>query len=216
MTLFAVSVPMILWYCYTWAVPVIILAALYGLRWKAGMWGNCLSLGAVLFSILVAVGWWEELAELLARQAPITLFCADCIALWAIFLLTLLFLDFATRSMSTIKVKYAEMVENIGNGILLFLLFLALYGFFLFAEDLGPVGEHSGTAAPGDSVAIQMFRIFSAGNLSAFTVVNQFDDKGNFRKLHLQRRQAIMYNAWGEDGSIQGTEELVNKIKRRE
>jgi signal transduction histidine kinase len=206
---------MVMWHIYGYAIPVVILAVLYGLRWKAGMWSNCLSLGAILFSILVAVGGWENLAELIAQQAPSTLFLADCIALWIIFLASFAILDIILRFMSTVKVKYADPVEKAGNGIALFLIFVALYSFFLFAEDLGPVGEHADAAQPEDTMMIQTFRFLSAGNLSGFTKVRQFDDKGNFRKLHLQRRQALMHNVLTKEGSIQ-FDGNIDQIKRRE
>ena len=197
------DIPLILYHIYGYVVPIVILAALFGFRWKVGLWGNCLTLGAVLFSFLVAAGWWEDVAELLAGQASSLLFAADCVAFWTLFIISLLVLDTATRFMSTIKVKYAEQVENIGNGAVLFVLFLALYGTFLFAEEIGPVGEHANVAMPEDSAPVQMLRLLSAGNLAGFTQVNQFDDRGKFREKHLQRRQAIMSNAISKGGSIQ-------------
>jgi len=209
---------MVMYQIYVFAIPLVILAALGGFRWKAGLWGNSLTLGAVLFSVLTAVGWWEDVAELLAKQAPATLFVADCIAIWVLFIVSLLILDTATRYMSTVKVKYNDMVENVGNGIVLLLLFVTLYGFYLFAEELGPVGENL-DAVPSNGVAawgIPMFRHLSApgqGNLSAFTGGNQFDDRGEFRKLQLQRRQAIMGNMLGDDG-LQGTDSQVDQMKR--
>jgi len=198
---------MILYHIYGYAIPVIILATLYGFRWKVGMWGNSLSLGAVLFSFLVAVGWWESLAELLAQQVPKMLFLADGVAFWAIFVLTLSILDAATRFVSTVKVKFADSVENAGNGIILFLLFAVLYGTFLFAEELGPVGANLNDPEPGNSAVISLLRILSSnegmkGNLATFTEGNQFDGSGNHRQLHLQRRQAIMLNMLGDNGSI--------------
>ena len=211
------SIPVVLYLIYGYAIPVVILAVLYGFRWKAGMWGNCISLGTVLFSFLIAVGWWEDVAELLAQQAPITLFVADCVAFWIIFIVALLILDTATRFMSTVRIKYADVIENVGNGIVLFLLFLTLYGIFLFAEDLGPVGEKLVADSPGDSVAIKILRILSVGNLSAFSEnnVKQFDGEGEFQSLHQQRRQAIMYNQLNGD-SIKGSADLVGKLKRKE
>ena len=213
MVLFA-DVPTAMFHIYGYAVPIVILAALFGFRWKAGMWGNCLSLGAVLFSFLIAVGWWEDVAELLVKQAPVMLFAADCVAFWTVFVIALLVLDGATRFLSTVKVKYAEQVEYVGNGAVLLLLSLALYGIFLFAEDLGPVGEHEDVDSLADSVPIQVLRILSDGNLSGFTRVNQFDDTGNFRTLHLQRRQAIMLNQLSDNG-IKGSEAQAGKVKRR-
>ena len=206
------DIPLVLYHIYGYAVPIVILATLYGFRWKAGMWGNLLTLGAVLFAFLVAVGWWEDVAGLLAGQASSLLFVADCVAFWTLFIITLLILDTATRFLSTIKVKYAEQVENIGNGAVLFVLFLALYGTFLFAEEIGPVGEHANVTVPADSTmvqtTIQMLRQLSTnnggwkGNLSSFTNDNMFDRYGEFRQLHLERRQALMDKVKG-GGSIQ-------------
>ena len=207
---------MVMYQIYGFAVPLIILAALGGFRWKAGLWGNTLALGAVLFSVLIAVNWWEDVAELLAKQAPVTLFVADCIAIWVLFIVSLLILDMATRYISTVKVKYHDMVENIGNGIVLLVLFLVLYGFFLFAEELGPVGEWHDVSPKEDSAAVKVFRMLSApgqGNLSAFSGGNQFDGKGKFRTLHLQRRQAIMGNMLSDNG-LQGSDSQVGQMKR--
>ena len=212
---------MVMWHIYVWVVPIVILAVLYGFRWKAGLWSNSLTLGTILFSILVAVGWWESLAYLIATSAPLLLFFADSVAIWTIFLVTFALLDLTTRFMSTIKVKYVDIVENVGNGIVLFMLFLALYGFFRFAEELGPVGEHAPPTidTSGDSMAVKVFRILSDGNLSGFTQVNQFDDSGEFRALHLQRRQALMYNMMSDQEKsaiygLQGKDEQVEKLKR--
>jgi len=222
MTLFAFSIPMALYYSYQVAVPIVIFAALLGLRWKVGMWGNILSLGAVLFAFLIAVGWWENLAFLLGTNVPQMLFVADCIAFFAIFLVALLILDFATRSFSSVKVKYADMVEKVGNGVALFLLAVAVYAVYLFgSDDLGTVGEYHTVQAKGDSVTISALRMLSAGNLSGFIEVNQFDGRGDFRELSLKRRQALMSNmldkaSEGAIHGIQGDDKLVEKIKWRE
>ena len=214
---------MALYHIYGWVVPIIILAALFGFRWKVGMWGNILSLGAVLLSFLIAVGWWENLAYFLTKQAPVLLFVADTVAFFTIFLVSLLILDLATRHMSTIKVKYADQVEKIGNGVALFLLSSALYVTYLFgAGDLGAVGEHHNAPVPGDSVTITALRILSAGNLSGFTQVSQFDSRGDFRRLHLERRQALMHTMLqgGADDwpwhRIQGTDSQAEQVRWRD
>jgi len=207
MTLFAVSIPLVLYQIYGVAVPLVILAALYGFRWKAGMWGNCVTLGAVLFSILIAFGWWEDAAYLLAQQVPAMCYIADCVAFWTLFLVSLLILDTATRSMSSIKVKYNDIVENVGNGIALFLLFLALLGVHSIANGhMGMVGEVKNPPANSNSGAnavISVIRLLSEGNLSTFTSGNQFDDTGKFLNRHLQRRQALMTNAEKAEGPWQ-------------
>ena len=223
MPLFALSVPQAMFNIYEYAVPITLLAVLYGFRWKVGMWGNALSLGAVLFSALIAVGWWEDVAELLAKQVPMMLYLADCIAIWGLFLVSLLALDTATRFMSTVKVKFHEQVESVGNGIVLFLLFLALFQFQTLANGhFGMVGEHH-TVTKSDvekggmtNATLGALRMLSAGNLSGFTQVNQFDDRGDLLELHLQRRQAIMLGWRGEEPVMRADDGLIEKMKRRQ
>ena len=216
---------MVLYHIYGWVVPIIIFAALFGLRWKVGMWGNILSLGAVLLSFLIAASFWESLAYLLGTNVPQMLFVADCVAFFTIFLISLLILDFATRCMSAVKVKYADQVEKIGNGVALFLLASALYMTYLFGSvDLGTVGEHHDAQARGDSITIGALRILSAGNLGAFNQdnVRQFDARGEFRDLHLKRRQALMHTMLqsGEGDwpwqRILGTDSQAEQIRWRE
>ena len=215
---------MVLYQIYWFAVPVILLAALYAFRWKAGLWGNCVTLGVLQFSILIAIGWWEDVAELLAQQAPVTLFFADGIAIWTIFLLSLAILDTATRFISTVQVKYNGIVEMVGNGIVIFCLFSTLYWFHIFAnEHLGMVGAPADASLLRDSAndpTIRMFRALSLqgnvyGNLAPFTQGYQFDDKDEVLELHLKRKQAIMLTMLGEDGQLQGTEEQVDQMKRK-
>ena len=220
MTLFAFSIPLILYNVYGYVIPIVILAALYGFRWKIGMWGNTITLGAVLFSILIAFGWWEDVAYLLSTQVPPMLFIADCISIWVIFLISLLILDTATRYMSTVKVKYNEIVENVGNGIALFLLFGVLFQFTIFANGhLGMVGENPGTASPGTATnaTISALQILSAGNLSGFSQTNKFDASNDFVELNLQRRQALMLNVMRAEGPIQGIQaddSLIDRVER--
>ena len=204
---------MLMYRIYVYLVPIVILAALGGVRWKAGLWGNTIALGAVLFSILIAVAWWEDLAAVIVGLSANTLFVADCVDIWVIFLVSLLLLDTATRYMSTVKVKYNDIVENVGNGLVLILLFVALFGFYQFTEVIGPVGEHDDFDVEQSSflvkTSIPMFRMLSApeqGNLSAFSDGYQFDDSEKFLELHLKRRQALMYTQL-ESGTFVGTNE---------
>ncbi|MDR3182187.1 MAG: hypothetical protein LBT89_04565 [Planctomycetaceae bacterium] len=135
------QIPGILFVCYGYAVPLVIYAAIFGIRWNEGLWGNIVSTGCVWFSAIVAVGWWEDVAELLCLRLPSWMFYADCVSFWLIFLITLLLLDSAVRAMSRVKVSYADPVEKVGNGAVLLVLATLLYTLFLFAENLSPVGD---------------------------------------------------------------------------
>jgi hypothetical protein len=184
----------ILFGCFTYGVPLAMAAAIFGTRWREGFWGNILSVFSVFFSALAAIAWWEPLAVLLSTNIPQMLYLSDCVAIWLIFLITFLILSELTRMMSRVRVKFAVPIEKAGNAAALFLLFLMLYGFFLFTMDLSPVGENSDVTIAEDSVQIQMLRLLTAGNLASFTAPTQFDKNGNFRQHHLERRQALMEN----------------------
>ena len=212
------SIPAILYTAYIYAIPLIIFAALYAFRWKVGMWGNCLTYGAVTFSALIALGWWEDVAYLLAKQVPMLLFLVDNIAIWVLFLISLLILDTATRFLSTVKVKFNDTVENVGNGIAIGAICVALYTFSIIANlHLGMAGEHHNTAAlknnPAVNGTISAVRILSGGNLSTFTEGNRFDDGGKFLELHHQRRQAIMLS-WQESKDMRADEGLIGNMGR--
>ncbi|GHT16913.1 hypothetical protein FACS1894189_1830 [Planctomycetales bacterium] len=229
------SVPLILYQCYLWGVPVVILTALCAIRWKEGFWGNLVSLGNVLFSILIAAGWWEDAAYLLALQFPGWLFYADTVAIWTIFLLSLLILETLTRLMSRVNVKFADAIEKAGSGLMIFLLFVVLFLFFRFTEQIGPVGENvtdvPGDAAavlkgaeinkirdmtpkPDDSLLVQAFRLLSAGNLASFTAPTQFDYEGEFLRNHLMRRQVIMYRAKSGSSSSSTKDKIPTRQAR--
>ncbi|MDR0870336.1 MAG: hypothetical protein LBN39_06040 [Planctomycetaceae bacterium] len=196
------TVPQILYQGFLYGVPLAIAAALFGFRWKEGFWGNVLGAGALCFSALVAVGWWEDVAELLSKQIPAMLYLSDTVAVWAIFVLTLAILMEIVRLASRVKVKFAEPIEQGGNALALGAMFIVLYGFFLFTVDLAGVGDKNDATVASDSIQIKALRILSAGNLSSFTKPQQFDQGGNFRQRHLERRKAIWKSVTKSDGSL--------------
>ncbi|GHT24131.1 hypothetical protein FACS189419_08880 [Planctomycetales bacterium] len=213
------NIPDILYgYCYYPAVTLVILAALYGFRWKEGCWGNIIAIPCVWFSALIAINWWEDLASFITSKVPAWVFYWDSISVWVIFLVALIILDALTKKMSGVKVYFSEKIENFGNGAALFLLALSLWTFYLFAETLSPVGDllkpeqmsekksDPKAAAvkkapdikpknPDDTLLIQTLRLLSAGSLESFTRPAQFDTYQDFQRDHLMRRQAVMFHA---------------------
>jgi len=182
------------------------------------MWGNCLTYGAVAFSALIALGWWEDVAYLLAKQVPMLLFLVDNISIWVLFLVSLLILDTATRYLSTVKVKFNVYVENIGNFFVIGSICDVLHRFTIIANlHLGMVGAHYSepiSNIPTINGSIMAVRVLSEGNLSGFTQVNSFHQTEDFLRLHLQRRQAIMLNWQGDSGSMQADEGLIGNMRR--
>lgn len=196
------TIPEVLYQLYVFGVPLSIAAAIFGFRWKEGMWGNLIALVCVMFSFLIAVGWWESLAVFLVEQMPKMLFFADLVAFWGIFLISLAVLCEITKFISRVKVKYADTIEKAGNGVALTLLFALMLGVYFFARDFEPVGYPEDASRKEGSIQIDVLRILSAGNLSSFTEPTQFDDEGNFRDRHLQRQKAIWAQYKTKEGKL--------------
>lgn len=199
----------ILYQCFLYGVPLAVAASIYGMRWKEGLWGNTLGVFAVLFSAMVALGWWESLAILFCKHVPKALYIADFASFWAIFLLSLATICEVTRVLSRVRVKYDDVVEKVGNGIMSTILVLLLLGIYQFTMEMSPVGEHADATPPAqDSIQTKAFRLLTIGNLSSFTEVRPFDKNGEFRQDHFQRRQALMHQRLTDEKSsmqFQGT-----------
>lgn len=154
-----------------------------------------------------AVAWWETIASMLSQALPSALFLSDLIAIWLVFLISLVILCEVTRALSRVKVQFAIPVEAVGNGVAVAVLFVLVYGFFLFTVDLAPIGENADAQAPSDSVAVKAFRILSNGTLQAFVAPHTFDGHGDgtngeFRTDHLLRRKALMKYCEAHENSL--------------
>ncbi len=188
---------------FIYGVPLAIAAAIYGMRWKEGLWGNILSVFAVLFSAIIAIGWWESLAILLCGYANSMLFVSDFLVLWFLFLISLLIIGEVTRALSRVKVKFADSIEKGGNVLALTLLFALFFGFYTFSLDLAPLGEDADATLPAsDSIQVKTMRFLTAGNLSSFMEPKRFDETGEFRNNQFRRRKALMNNRLTKEGSM--------------
>jgi len=187
---------------FNFGVPLALLAAIFGFRWREGLWGNTIMAFCVLFSIFFAIAWWETVAELLCKAVPSMVFACDLVAIWTIFLVSLVILSELTRALSRVKVLFLLPLEGVGNFMVLVVLFLLMFNFFLLTYDLSPVGEKADATAPADSVLIYTFRALSQGTLEAFNDPHPFDLHGEFRGDHLSRRQALMKIAESKEATI--------------
>lgn len=193
----------ILYQFFVFGVPLAVAAAIYGTRWKEGLWGNLLSVFAVLFSSIIAVGWWESLTIFLCNKVNGMLFVADYLVLWLLFLISLLIIGEVTRALSRVKVKFAEPVEKTGNAAMLTLLLALLLGFYYFSLDMSPLGETADATPPSqDTIQLKVFRVLTGGNLSSFTEPKSFDENGEFRMNHFLRKQALMENRLSKEDSM--------------
>ncbi|MDR1924349.1 MAG: hypothetical protein LBQ66_08240 [Planctomycetaceae bacterium] len=178
---------------YDVCIPLAVVAALFGMRWKEQFWGNILAVFSVFFSILVAVNWFEPIAQLVNAQSVGMLFLADYLFLWLLFIVSLVFFMELTRGLSRVNVQFPIPIENAGNFLAIMMLVCLVWGFFGFSLNLAPLGETAGvTVAEKDPMIISTLRQLSAGNLSNFGGKKPFDEFGEFRKDHLLRKQALL------------------------
>lgn len=99
-------------------ILIVIFMACVGFLYTEGMWGNALRLINVVTAALLATNFWEPLAGLLEGSVskPMSYFW-DFIALWGLFIFFLLIFRLATKSASTVKVKFMGLANRIGGGV---------------------------------------------------------------------------------------------------
>ncbi|MDR2641402.1 MAG: hypothetical protein LBC74_01270 [Planctomycetaceae bacterium] len=186
---------------YDVGVPLAVVAALYGMRWREKFWGNIVTAFAIFFSTLIAVNWFEPIAHYVTGQSAGMLFLADFLFLWLLFIVSLVIMNEMTKLLSRVNVKFPIPVENAGNFIAITVILYLVWSFYSFSLNLAPLGETAGVnITSNDSTQISIFRQLSAGNLSVFGEKHPFDEYGEFRKDHLLRRQALLQYRLKSDG----------------
>lgn len=190
----------VLYMFFQYGVPLAAVGALFGFRWREGLWGNTLSTMAVLFSFLIAVGWWESLTILLVGQVEQMLYFADFLMFWVIFLVSLAIFNEITLLLSRVKVKFADPVEKAGNFVSLAVLSAVLLGGYMFSLDLSTIGEEADASTPPDSVQVKVLQVLSEGSLASFTEPQAFP--ASFRSDHLRRKKALMEQVKDKEGKV--------------
>jgi Colicin V production protein len=85
---------------------------------KAGIWSNFITLVNVITAALLAVNYWEPLANWLQSNAASLTYLLDFISLWLIFGVSMGVMRAATDSLSQVKVKFKKPIDT-GVGIFL-------------------------------------------------------------------------------------------------
>ncbi len=83
--------------------------------WTEGLWGNAVTFVNVIISGMMAVAFWEPVANALEKQMPSYTYVLDIIAVWGVFALTMGVLRAVTDYLSKYKVRFHRLMENIGN-----------------------------------------------------------------------------------------------------
>ncbi|MBX9788227.1 MAG: hypothetical protein K2Y37_04885 [Pirellulales bacterium] len=97
---------------------VVVMIAIFAALMRDGLWSNLLMLVNVVTAGLVAMTFFEPVANLLTKQLPSGTMFWDLVALWGLFAATLGALRAITDQVSRIRVRFKPPVEMVGGYLL--------------------------------------------------------------------------------------------------
>lgn len=106
-----------------------------------GLWGNILNLINVLLGGLLAMNFWEPLADLAEQQLPEFKYFWDFLALWVIFCASVTIFRQISRIISPVKVRFRKPVEVAGKFALALVIGWVLVCFSLTTLHTAPLGR---------------------------------------------------------------------------
>ena len=98
----------------------ILLLACVASLFKDGLWSNAVRLINVIFAALLAMNYFEPLANALDGWQPNYTFVWDFLSLWAIFAVASIILKALTDQLSQVKVKFLKIVDQVGGLVFAF------------------------------------------------------------------------------------------------
>lgn len=97
---------------------LVIVFACVGVLYPEGLWSNAIRLVNVVVAALLAMNFFEPLANYLYEQAPTFTYFWDFLALWAIFVGSYALLRAVTNVVSRVNVRFLTWVDRVGSGLL--------------------------------------------------------------------------------------------------
>ncbi len=128
-----------------------IIFAIVALSFNKGLWRNMITLVNALFAALLAMNYFEPLAEKLKGWNDTFDFLWDMLAAWLIFAFAMLALRIVTDRLTTLKVRFIKPVD-LGGGI-----FFSLWTgwivacFAAFTLHVSPLPRNAVEASPASS-----------------------------------------------------------------
>jgi hypothetical protein len=99
-------------------VLLLIFLIVVGLLWLQGLWSNAITLINTTLAAMVALNYFEPVANLLDKQFPSYTYLWDFLALWGLFALTFGVLRLATDMLSRRRVTFEFWTEMVGRSVL--------------------------------------------------------------------------------------------------
>jgi hypothetical protein len=123
-------------------VLVLIFLIAVGLLWFQGLWSNAISLINTTLAAIVALNYFETVAKLAVNQWPQYTYMWDFIALWALFVLTLVVLRLVTDLLlSRRRVTFEFWTEMVGRSVLAIWVAWIFIGFTCVTLHTAPLPE---------------------------------------------------------------------------
>ena len=139
-------------------VMVVLFLACVGFSFSEGMWTNAIRLINVIFAALLAMNYFEPLANWLDDWMRAFSYYWDFLAMWALFVVSFFVLRLLTDTISQVKVRFPKIVEQIGSGIFGVVLGGVMVGFTLTTLYAVPLGKTFlfGGFRPGQAMVLGM------------------------------------------------------------
>jgi len=99
-------------------VLLILFVACFASMMNSGLWSNAITLVNVITSALLATNYFEPLADYFESQDASFTYIWDFLAIWMIFIISMIVLRTITDAASKVKVRFFPPVEKVG-GILM-------------------------------------------------------------------------------------------------
>jgi hypothetical protein len=184
-------------------VMLVIFVAAFASLMNNGLWSNMLMLVNVLTAGLLAMNYFEPLADWLDQQAPSLTYLWDFIAIWAVFIVAMLALRAATDYMSVVKVRFIPQLDRAGGTLLALWVSWVLLGFATASLHTSPLARNflGGAFQPNpqdkmlwglapDRRWLAWVHRESQGPLCRLNDISPFDPQGDFILRYGKRREA--------------------------
>jgi hypothetical protein len=128
-----------------WLLCVLILAVCVGFLFRDGLWSNAVRLVNVVFAGLLAMNFFEPLAQWLTNYSDslhpyVSLF--DFLALWTCFVFFAVVFRAATDAVSRVRVRFLKIVDLWGGIVLSLGTGWVMVGFTLVSLHAAPLGPY--------------------------------------------------------------------------
>ena len=96
---------------------LVIIFACVATSYAEGMWSNAIKLINVITAALLAMNFFEPVANALEKWQPSYTYVWDFLALWGLFGLFLMVFRELTDRISKVQVRFLKVVDRIGSGV---------------------------------------------------------------------------------------------------